>query len=121
MIRKANRHLKPRVLAALAVGLWMMSDSSFAACLMKSQQFEGVGTVSTLMLAPEREVDQYVPLGFNRVPCPTDMSVVRDYVERLCDGTGRGVIPALNAEALIGRPRERVCASARAGLAEAGG
>lgn len=120
MRAKTNRSVDLCVLAT-GVGLWMTSGSSFAACLVKSQQVDPVVTINTLMLAPEQEVGQYLSLGFSRVACPTDLSVVRDYVERLCDGAPRGVIPAINAELLIGRPRAVVCASARAGLAEAGG
>ena len=119
MTREANRSLGRYVLAALCVGLWTMCESSFAACLVKPRLVDKVGTVHTLMLAPETEVGQYVALGFSRVACPTDMNLVREYVEKLCDG--RGAVRAFNPEALIGRSREVACASARAGLAESGG
>jgi len=122
MRSKANRSLKPRVLAALGLGLLMLSDSSFAACLLKPRQVDGIGTVHTMMVAPEREVAQYVALGFIRVACPTDMSLLRQYVEKgLCDGTAPGAGRPVNTEALIGRPRASACASARAGLTESGG
>jgi hypothetical protein len=120
MATNANRWLKPRVLAALAIGLWMLSESSSAACLLKPRQVEGVGTIYTLMLAPEAEVGQYTAFGFGRVTCPADMRIVREYVERLCD-TGRSGTRTANPDVLIGRSRELACASARAGLAEAGG
>jgi len=121
MRTKANRALDPRVLSALGLGLLMLSNSSFAACLLKPRQVDPIGTVYTVMVAPEREVAQYVALGFSRVACPADMSVVRQYVERgLCDGTGPGPVRPINTDALIGRPRAVACASARAGLAEAG-
>lgn len=71
------------------------------------------------MLAPESEVNEFQSLGFSRVTCPTDLSLVRLYVERLCAGTPQGNLPALNTDVLIGRPRESACASARAGLKEA--
>jgi hypothetical protein len=96
--------------------LWTISESVSAACLVKLRQVDRIGTVHTLMLAPEREVEQYLLLGFSRVACPADMSLVRDYVQKLCDGTG--AMRAINTEALIGRRRELACASARAGLAE---
>jgi len=117
----ANRRLNTWLIVLLGIGLWALSDSSWAACLVKPRQLDGLGTVYTLMLAPESEVGQYVSLGFSRVECPTDLSIVRGYVQRLCDGTGRGFLRSLNTEALIGRPRALACASARAGLAEAGG
>ncbi len=110
--------LKPAVLAALGVGLWMIADSSFAACLMKKPPPNGI---PTFMVAPEREVANYASLGFGRVTCPIDLSVVRDYVQRLCDGLPRDGFPGINAAVLIGRPRDVACASARAGLAEVGG
>ena len=121
MSTKMKRSLKPRLLAALGLGLLMLSNSSFAACLLKPRQVDRIGTVYTVMVAPEREVPQYVALGFSRVACPADMSLVRRYVETgLCGGTGPGPVRAVNTDSLIGRPRALACASARAGLAEAG-
>jgi hypothetical protein len=117
--RDLSRSLRPYVLAAVSVVLWTISDSSSAACLVKARQVDGVGTVQTLMLAPEREVEQYLLLGFSRAACPTDRSFVRDYVEKLCAGTG--AVRAISPEALLGRRRDVACASARAGLAESGG
>jgi hypothetical protein len=119
MTREANRSFRPYVVAALIIALWAVSESSFAACLVKPRQVDKVGTVYTFMLAPDREVEQYLVLGFSRVACPTDMSFVREYVEQLCDR--RSAFRAFNTEALIGRPRASACASAQAGLAESGG
>ena len=116
MTRNANRSLRPYVLVALSGVLWTISEPSSAACLVKARQVDRVGTVHTLMVAPEREVGQYLVLGFSRVACPTDMSLVRDYVQTLCEGTG--AMRAINTEALLGRRRDVACASARAGLAE---
>jgi hypothetical protein len=121
MATNVNRLLKSCSLTVLAVGLWASSNAATAACLLKPQQVDPVGTVHTLMLVPEHEVAEYLSLGFSRVACPTDLSITREYVERLCDGAARGALPGLNADAIIGQPRERVCESARAGLAEAGG
>jgi hypothetical protein len=118
MTRQANRSLKHYALAAFSVALWMMSESSAAACLLKPRQ-EAVGTGFTLMVAPEREVGQYMTLGFSRVACPTDMSLVREYVRQLCDGTGPR--RALDTDTQLGRTRELACASALAGLAESSG
>jgi hypothetical protein len=122
MTTKANRPLKALVLGTLGVGLWLLSSPSWAACLMKARQVDGVGTVRTLMLAPEREVAEYSALGFVRATCPVDMSLVRQYVEKLCaEPQGDGAALQAANTGLIGRPRENVCASARAGLAESGG
>jgi hypothetical protein len=118
MITKTRQLLKPSFLAALAVGLWIVADSSFAACLLRPAPPDGI---PTFMIAPKGEVAQYAALGFEQVPCPTDLSVVREYVERLCDGLPRDGLPGINPAVLIGRPRDFACASARAGLAEAGG
>jgi hypothetical protein len=114
----ANLRLNARGLTVLGAGLWLMSDSSSAACLMKTRQIDGARTAFTLMLAPEREVAEYSALGFSRVTCPVDMRLIRHYVERLCAEPGKGNVQPLNTEMIIGRPRTRACASARAGLAE---
>jgi len=121
MTTKANESLKPLVLSLLGVGLWLTSSPSGAACLVKMTQDGNGKTVPTLMLAPEREVADYAALGFVRAQCPQDMSIVRQYVERLCAEPGQSGIRALNTEMAIGRERARACDSARAGLAEAGG
>ena len=118
MTMKSRSLLKPSLLTVLGVGLWMTADSSFAACLVKPPPPDGI---PTFMIAPEREVAQYSTLGFARVTCPIDLSVVRDYVQRLCDGLPRDGLPGIDTAVLIGRPRDVACASARAGLAEAGG
>ncbi len=119
MPTKVKRSYKAHVLGTFGVGLWLLSSPSWAACLMKERQVEGVGAVRTLMLAPEREVAEYSALGFVRATCPVDMSLVHQYVEKLCaEPRGEGAaLRAANTD-LIGRPRESVCASARAGLAE---
>ncbi len=121
MTTNAYRLRRTCQLATLCVGLWVVSQSASAACLRKARPLNEVTTLQIFMLAPEQEVAEYESLGFSRVACPTDLSVVRAYVERLCDGAPRGSLPPLNTDVAIGRPRERACASARAGLAEAGG
>jgi hypothetical protein len=122
MTTKVKRSCKTHVLSTLGIGLWLMSSPSFAACLMKARQVDGVGTARTLMLAPEREVAEYAALGFVRATCPADMSLVRQYVERLCAVPGgEGTALRVANTDLIGRSRESVCASARAALAESGG
>jgi hypothetical protein len=97
----------------------MTASTSRAACLIKPVLTNGPGPGYVLMLAPESEVAEYLSMGFTRASCPTDMSRYRDYVDRLCRGTVQGPVPALNTDVLFGRSRERACASARAGLAEA--
>jgi hypothetical protein len=118
---KANRRGRAWVLAALGVGLCLASGASSAACLQKAKQIKGVGAVPTFMLAPRSEVADYAKLGFAEVQCPSDMSVFRQYVEKICSSSNAGEIPALNTEVMFGRNRERACNSARAGLAESGG
>ena len=116
MTPQAKRFLTLRVLAGVGAGLCMMSQSVSAACLLKPTQMNGA-TVYTLVVAPEQEVSEYLSLGFSRATCPTDMSLVRQYVDRLC--ADPNTVPAPNTDVLVGRPRARVCASGRAGLTEA--
>jgi hypothetical protein len=116
-----NRYGKPWVLAALGTALWIVSGTSSAACLQKLKQVKGVGAVPTFMLAPRSEVAEYATLGFAEVQCPRDLSVFRQYVEKICSSSTSGDIPVLNTEIAFGRSRIRACNSARAGLAESGG
>ncbi|HEX5420685.1 MAG TPA: hypothetical protein VFY39_11860 [Gammaproteobacteria bacterium] len=62
----------------------------------------------------------YESLGFQRVQYPTDRTLLRAYVERLCGNKGPGGAPAVKVDALFGRSPALVCASAHAGLLEAG-
>jgi hypothetical protein len=119
MTMQTRSFLKSSVLAVLGIGIWMVADSSHAACLVKPAPPDGI---PTFMMAPKQEVPQYAALGFGLVTCPVDLSVVRDYVQQLCDGLPRrSGLPGIFAATLIGRPRDVACASARAGLVEAGG
>src|SRR6185437_11237404 len=119
---RSNRRAKKWALATLGVGLWIVASSSFAACLAKPwKTIQGGVTLHIFMLAPESQVAEYTSLGFQRVPCPSDRSNLREYVGRLCSGSPLGKVPAINTDVSIGRPRNYACASARAGLAEAGG
>jgi hypothetical protein len=119
MTCKSSQRIRSLRIAVLGVGLWMAGGASRAACLIKPLQTGGPAPGYVLMLAPESEVAEYLSMGFTRAACPSDMSRYRDYVDRLCKGIGQGPAPALDTKALFGRSRERACASARAGLAEA--
>jgi hypothetical protein len=106
-----------------AAGIVLLASASTvpAACLQKPRQVAGAGAVYTLMLAPEGEVAGYLSEGFTRVECPTDLSNIRRYVDRICSASSASGLLALDTVALLGRSRSRACVSARAGLAEAGG
>jgi hypothetical protein len=108
------------VFGAFAVALWGGSHPVSAACL--SKPLPGArAPVYVVMLAPASQLSEYQSLGFQTVACPTDLSVLRNYVDQLCSGSGDGSAPAIHTELVIGRPRAYACASARAGLAESGG
>jgi hypothetical protein len=110
------------VIAAGCLGLWMWAEPSSAACLQKAEP--GVGKVSNyvFMLAPESAVAAYLSLGFTRIDCPSDMSVIRSYVSTLCSGTGGNPTSSVNGEvAITNVPRAQSCKDAKAGLAEATG
>lgn len=118
-----RRAAKSWAFALMVAALSGISHSASAACLEKPRESkDGKFGAGIFMLAPESEVAIYVALGFHRVSCPKDLSVVRAYVDRLCAaGTGQGKYGPLNTDAVIGRSRTLACVSARAGLAEAGG
>lgn len=120
MATNAQGLLRPWLLSGFAIALLAASPPSSAACLLRPQSADGIATVYTLMVAPEGEVAEYIAMGFRRAQCPKDMTLIRAYVERLC-GSGRDGIPPLNTDALFGRPRKLLCASAQAGLKESGG
>jgi hypothetical protein len=111
----------PWTLMAMSLGSWLAAQTCPAACLDKTKNVDGLGAVHTFMIAPESEVADYASLGFTRIACPSDLSTVRAYVDRICSGAPTGPAPPINTDALFGRPRERACASAKAGLTEAGG
>jgi hypothetical protein len=87
-----------------------------AACLIKTLDGK-VKIGAPFMIAPEQEVTEYISHGFIQVACPKDMGPFQEFVRQLCDKTNN--LPRLNPDLLIGSSRERACASARAGLAEA--
>jgi hypothetical protein len=115
MMKNGNWAKEPWTLAAISVGSWLSAHPCSAACLDKAKNVEGVGAVHTFMIA------DYASLGFARIACPSDLSTVREYVDRICSGAPKGPAPSIDTNALFGRSRERACASAKAGLAEAGG
>lgn len=118
-MRKA---INPWSFALVVAGLWAISHSASAACLEKPRTSkDGKIAAAIFMIAPESEVAVYGALGFDRVSCPKDLSVVRAYVDKLCAGTGQGKYGPLDTDAVIGRSRTLACTSARAGLVEAGG
>ena len=94
------------------------SQATPAACMVKQVMQNGTIVPAAMMIAPEKEVSALLARGFVRADCPKDFSVVRTYVDRLCDdGKASGRLP-INTVALIGRSRESACAIARAGLVE---
>ena len=119
-----TQFLHPRRLSLLAMAgaaLSLATNPSFAACLVKPMPpIQGI-TLHVLMLAPASQVPEYVSLGFQKIPCPSDLTQVRAYVSRLCSGAPLQKAPALDTDMIIGRSRDYACASAQAGLAEAGG
>ncbi len=114
-IRVPSSAPKP-LLYGLGGTLWLICSSSHAACLIKPRTVQAVGTIYTFMIAARDEVAAYVALGFSAVPCPADLSSYRAYVDRLCASAPSPGMPVIDTVALIGRPRDQVCASARAGL-----
>jgi hypothetical protein len=113
--------VRTSVIAALGLGLWMLAESSSAACLQKAGPVFGKASTYVFMLAPESAVAGYVSLGFSRIDCPSDLSLFRTYVAQICGGNGGGPQPPLNTDIAIGVPRAQACKDAKAGLAEAGG
>lgn len=120
MAEGSNRRLRFWGSVAVGLGLPLATTPSFAACLAKLFTVNDV-TLHTFMLAPASEVAEYVSLGFHQIPCPTDLSDLREYVNRICSGSPIGKVPGINTDVAIGKPRDYACASAQAGLSEAGG
>ena len=117
-----SRKARPWAFALMIAALGGISHASSAACLEKPRQSkDGKIGAGIFMIAPDSEVIAYGALGFHRVSCPKDLSVIRAYVDKLCAGTGQGKYGPLDTDAVIGRSRTLACVSARAGLAEAGG
>ncbi|MEO8307656.1 MAG: hypothetical protein ABI616_06405 [Pseudomonadota bacterium] len=118
---KAKKYTKSWALAAVAIGLCVVSGVTSAACLQKTRPVKGLSGAQTFMVAQKSEVADYAKLGFSEVQCPKDMSVFRQYVEKICSSSNAGSIPSMNTEIMFGRNRELACNSARAGLTESGG
>jgi hypothetical protein len=114
-------YVRASVITALGLGLWMLADTSKAACLQKTASNRAIGPTYVFMLAPQSAVAGYVTLGFGRIDCPSDMRVFRAYVTQICGGNGGAPYPPLNTELAIGVSRAQACADAKSGLAEAGG
>jgi hypothetical protein len=121
MTMRARSFRKSWLAVPLGLGLWMSAGTASAACLAKAGPAAGPMQPLIIMLAPASQLAEYVSLGFHQIACPSDWSDLRAYVDRICSGSGDGPAPALNTDALIGRPRAYACTSARAGLAESGG
>jgi hypothetical protein len=118
MVNNTNRYTKTSAIAALGVGLWLISGASQAACLIKTVDGK-VKVGAPFMIAPEREVAEYSAHGFIRVACPKDMSSFEQFARQLCDKTKGNNLRSLNPDILIGGSRERACTSVQAGMAEA--
>ena len=104
-----------------ALFLLVFATESPAACLQKATTSNKGALQQVTMLAPASEVAQYTALGFSPVQCPSDMSVMKRYVARICAASGTSVRPLLNTAKMFGKTREQACASATAGLRESGG
>jgi hypothetical protein len=118
MKSKMPRLVGTGLTTALGLGLWMLVGTSWAACLQKTGPNGAAGPTYMFMLAPESAVARYLSLGFNRINCPSDLSAFRNYAAQICAGTTGGGIPPMNTDLVLGVPRERACADAKAGLTE---
>jgi hypothetical protein len=112
--------VRPARLIALAGALIAHQELASAACLMKVKAGTAGMAAPVFMVAPAIEVPSYVSAGFSTVACPTDRSVLRQYVDRICSTSTEKSTAAINTSVLFGRSRDKACASARAGLAEVG-
>jgi hypothetical protein len=105
-----------------ASGSILLSEGAQADCLRKPATLSGGTKVSVLFIAKKSDVPMYLAKGFERRACPTDMTAYRNLVERVCAAPGsNGQRGPINTMTLVGRSPADACASARAGLAEAGG
>jgi hypothetical protein len=107
------------MLAALGAALWMISHTSSAACLRREITISNGSKANSFVLVPEREVEEFTSQGFARIECSSDPAVLRQYVQRICEGPLRSVGPSFSDQANFERVRTRACASARAALTEA--
>jgi hypothetical protein len=121
MTMRTGSFTKSWLLVPLGFGLWMSAGTASAACLAKAGPAASRMQPLIIMLAPASQLAEYQSLGFHQITCPSDLSDLREYVDRMCSGSGNGPAPPLNTDLVIGRPRAYACTSARAGLAESGG
>jgi hypothetical protein len=116
------RDLRTSLVLPLGLSLCVLAGPSQAACLQKQIQSPNSPVPAfVVMIAPESAIAGYLKLGFSRIDCPSDLSVIRSYVAQICSPTGGGGMPVMNTDMTIGVPRLRACTDAQAGLAEAGG
>jgi len=120
---KISSFVKNRCWVSVAVSIapLFIMPAAHAGCLMKDSPITAQVMGHAFMIAPQRVVPDYTALGFRPVDCPGDLSLVRVYVEHLCNASPDGSAPPLNTEAVLGVPRPKACADARAGLAEVTG
>lgn len=109
------------LIATAGLAFSMFAGPSNAACLEKPGPTSVGRPTYTFMIAPESAVPGYIAFGFNRINCPSDMSVFRNFVAQVCAGTGNGQLPPMNTDMAFGVPQIRACTDAKAGLKEAGG
>jgi|HubBroStandDraft_1064217.scaffolds.fasta_scaffold264779_2 hypothetical protein len=122
MKSSVSRSARMGVIALSGLGLWMLAGTASAACLQRVEATIGKVSTYSFMIAPERAVAGYVSSGFSRIDCPSDMSVMRNYVAILCSANSSNKMPSLNGVVVIaGITGAQSCQDAKAGLAEATG
>jgi hypothetical protein len=118
MISMATRLRRLGAGMALIGLLAILPPPARAACLQRPIATAAAGTQMALTIAPESEVASYLASGFSRTACPTDLRSFAAYVDRVCTAPAPAAASTTRMQAVFGRSREQLCASARAGLAE---
>jgi hypothetical protein len=118
MKTNSKRLWKRWLMPMFGLGFCALGHTASAACLAKPWLVTGNPPAQIIMIAPASQITVYEALGFQPFTCPSDMSAIRRYVDRLCSGGGEGPAGAINTTLAIGEPQEFACASAMAGLAE---
>jgi hypothetical protein len=119
MKTETTRFLRVGALIFLGVGLWVSSTAAYAACLIKARDVNALSNSPPLIMAPESEIAAYIDKGYSRAACPKDMSLIQEFVRKLCDKTQNNLkLSGVSPNSVNQRSRDQACKSAQTALTE---
>jgi hypothetical protein len=100
------------------IGVLGATTNAKAACLSKVIGKQGGSAAGIPVVVPRSEVREYVAAGYVEQPCPTEPGYVAKVANHWCNPPEKVKLPDAIWQKLYGVSRVKMCASAKAVLAE---